>query len=87
MSGGLFLCGENETLKFLIDRQHIHTGKDEIFLSLQVAERAQVLGSGLIAKGCQSNPKQFVGIFAQNRPEVTHTRTHTDTNACKTHIQ
>ncbi|XP_062398563.1 long-chain-fatty-acid--CoA ligase 1 [Sardina pilchardus] len=35
----------------------------------EVAERAQVLGSGLLAKGCQPNPKQFVGIFAQNRPE------------------
>ncbi|XP_063051820.1 long-chain-fatty-acid--CoA ligase 6 [Engraulis encrasicolus] len=34
-----------------------------------VAERAQVLGSGLLAKGCQPNPNQFVGIFAQNRPE------------------
>lgn len=38
--------------------------------TLQVAERAQVLGSGLLAKGCQPNPQQFVGIFAQNRPEV-----------------
>lgn len=37
---------------------------------LQVAERAQVLGSGLLAKGCKPNPQQFVGIFAQNRPEV-----------------
>uniref|UniRef100_A0A8B9KAZ0 Arachidonate--CoA ligase n=1 Tax=Astyanax mexicanus TaxID=7994 RepID=A0A8B9KAZ0_ASTMX len=35
----------------------------------EVAERAQVLGSGLLAKGCKPNPKQFVGIFAQNRPE------------------
>uniref|UniRef100_A0A665X3S2 Long-chain-fatty-acid--CoA ligase n=1 Tax=Echeneis naucrates TaxID=173247 RepID=A0A665X3S2_ECHNA len=30
---------------------------------------AEVLGSGLLAKGCQPNPQQFVGIFAQNRPE------------------
>uniref|UniRef100_A0AAZ3QU28 Arachidonate--CoA ligase n=1 Tax=Oncorhynchus tshawytscha TaxID=74940 RepID=A0AAZ3QU28_ONCTS len=29
-----------------------------------------VLGSGLLGKGCQPNPQQFVGIFAQNRPEV-----------------
>ena len=43
----------------------------------QVAERAQVLGSGLLAKGCQPNPKQFVGIFAQNRPEVNMPYTHT----------
>lgn len=37
---------------------------------LQVAEQAQILGSGLLAKGCQPTPEQFVGIFAQNRPEV-----------------
>nr|XP_046206597.1 long-chain-fatty-acid--CoA ligase 6-like isoform X4 [Oncorhynchus gorbuscha]XP_046206598.1 long-chain-fatty-acid--CoA ligase 6-like isoform X4 [Oncorhynchus gorbuscha] len=35
----------------------------------EVAEQAQVLGSGLLDKGCQPNPQQFVGIFAQNRPE------------------
>uniref|UniRef100_A0A8C2KZ81 Arachidonate--CoA ligase n=1 Tax=Cyprinus carpio TaxID=7962 RepID=A0A8C2KZ81_CYPCA len=35
----------------------------------EVSERAQVLGSGLLAKGCKPNPQQFVGIFAQNRPE------------------
>ncbi|KAG1949243.1 long-chain-fatty-acid--CoA ligase 1 isoform a [Pimephales promelas] len=35
----------------------------------EVAERAQVLGSGLLAKGCKPNPQQFVGIYAQNRPE------------------
>uniref|UniRef100_A0A8C7GN66 Arachidonate--CoA ligase n=1 Tax=Oncorhynchus kisutch TaxID=8019 RepID=A0A8C7GN66_ONCKI len=35
----------------------------------EVAEQAQVLGSGLLGKGCQPNPQQFVGIFAQNRPE------------------
>uniref|UniRef100_A0A674AM18 Arachidonate--CoA ligase n=1 Tax=Salmo trutta TaxID=8032 RepID=A0A674AM18_SALTR len=35
----------------------------------EVAEQAQVLGSGLLGKGCQPNPEQFVGIFAQNRPE------------------
>uniref|UniRef100_A0A8C3A692 Arachidonate--CoA ligase n=1 Tax=Cyclopterus lumpus TaxID=8103 RepID=A0A8C3A692_CYCLU len=36
----------------------------------EVTEQAQVLGSGLLAKGCQPNPQQFVGIFAQNRPEL-----------------
>lgn len=45
-----------------------------LFLSdcslFQVAEQAQVLGSGLLGKGCQPNPEQLVGIFAQNRPEV-----------------
>eukprot|EP00063_Salmo_salar_P052610 XP_014027445.1 PREDICTED: long-chain-fatty-acid--CoA ligase 1-like isoform X1 [Salmo salar] len=35
----------------------------------EVAEQAQVLGSGLLGKGCQPNPEQLVGIFAQNRPE------------------
>uniref|UniRef100_A0AAY4B415 Long-chain-fatty-acid--CoA ligase n=1 Tax=Denticeps clupeoides TaxID=299321 RepID=A0AAY4B415_9TELE len=35
----------------------------------EVEEQAQVLGSGLRAKGCQPNSQQFVGIFAQNRPE------------------
>uniref|UniRef100_A0A4W5R5Q2 Arachidonate--CoA ligase n=1 Tax=Hucho hucho TaxID=62062 RepID=A0A4W5R5Q2_9TELE len=35
----------------------------------EVAEQAQVLGSGLLGKGCQPNPEQFIGIFAQNRPE------------------
>lgn len=38
--------------------------------TLQVFEQAQLLGSGLLAKGCQPNSQQFVGIFAQNRPEV-----------------
>ncbi|KAI4872017.1 hypothetical protein NFI96_018459 [Prochilodus magdalenae] len=42
---------------------------DLVHRAEQVAERAQVLGSGLLAKGCKPNPKQFVGIFAQNRPE------------------
>uniref|UniRef100_A0A7M4EWM2 Arachidonate--CoA ligase n=1 Tax=Crocodylus porosus TaxID=8502 RepID=A0A7M4EWM2_CROPO len=37
----------------------------------QVSERAEYLGSGLLQKGCKSSPDQFVGIFAQNRPEVT----------------
>uniref|UniRef100_A0A7N6AM76 Long-chain-fatty-acid--CoA ligase n=1 Tax=Anabas testudineus TaxID=64144 RepID=A0A7N6AM76_ANATE len=35
----------------------------------EVAQQAQELGSGLLAKGCRANPEQFVGIFAQNRPE------------------
>ncbi|KAG7281283.1 hypothetical protein CRUP_030966 [Coryphaenoides rupestris] len=37
----------------------------------EVAEQAQVLGSGLLARGCQPSPQQFVGIYAQNRPEWT----------------
>ncbi|XP_041855101.1 long-chain-fatty-acid--CoA ligase 1 [Melanotaenia boesemani] len=35
----------------------------------EVAQKAQWLGCGLIAKGCQLNTQQFIGIFAQNRPE------------------
>ncbi|XP_030058592.1 long-chain-fatty-acid--CoA ligase 5 [Microcaecilia unicolor] len=35
----------------------------------QVSDRAELLGSGLIHKGCQPSPSQYVGIFAQNRPE------------------
>lgn len=41
-----------------------------MFGSHQVEHKAQLLGSGLLAKGCQPNAQQFVGIFAQNRPEV-----------------
>uniref|UniRef100_A0A663MQE3 Long-chain-fatty-acid--CoA ligase n=1 Tax=Athene cunicularia TaxID=194338 RepID=A0A663MQE3_ATHCN len=36
---------------------------------LQVLDRAQYLGSGLLQKGCKPSPNQFIGIFAQNRPE------------------
>uniref|UniRef100_A0A8D0CKH1 Arachidonate--CoA ligase n=1 Tax=Scleropages formosus TaxID=113540 RepID=A0A8D0CKH1_SCLFO len=32
-------------------------------------DQAQVLGSGLLAKGCEPSPHQFIGIYAQNRPE------------------
>uniref|UniRef100_A0A8C9W5U6 Arachidonate--CoA ligase n=1 Tax=Scleropages formosus TaxID=113540 RepID=A0A8C9W5U6_SCLFO len=35
----------------------------------EVSEQAQVLGSGLLAKGCEPSPHQFIGIYAQNRPE------------------
>uniref|UniRef100_A0A8C5CBN4 Arachidonate--CoA ligase n=1 Tax=Gadus morhua TaxID=8049 RepID=A0A8C5CBN4_GADMO len=31
--------------------------------------RAEYLGSGLLHQGCQPNPDQFIGVFAQNRPE------------------
>uniref|UniRef100_A0A8C0FKA9 Long-chain-fatty-acid--CoA ligase n=1 Tax=Bubo bubo TaxID=30461 RepID=A0A8C0FKA9_BUBBB len=36
---------------------------------LHVLDRAQYLGSGLLQKGCKPSPNQFIGIFAQNRPE------------------
>ncbi|NWT65777.1 ACSL5 ligase, partial [Prunella himalayana] len=35
----------------------------------QVSDRMKYLGSGLLQKGCQPSPNQFIGIFAQNRPE------------------
>lgn len=34
-----------------------------------VLDRSLSFGSGLIAKGAQANPSQFIGIFAQNRVE------------------
>uniref|UniRef100_A0A8C2JSA2 Arachidonate--CoA ligase n=1 Tax=Cyprinus carpio TaxID=7962 RepID=A0A8C2JSA2_CYPCA len=35
----------------------------------EVSSRAEHLGSGLLSQGCQPNPDQFIGVFAQNRPE------------------
>ncbi|KAM4620800.1 long-chain-fatty-acid--CoA ligase 6 [Polymixia lowei] len=35
----------------------------------EVTARAEHLGSGLLQQGCQPNPDQFIGVFAQNRPE------------------
>uniref|UniRef100_A0A8D0C273 Long-chain-fatty-acid--CoA ligase n=1 Tax=Salvator merianae TaxID=96440 RepID=A0A8D0C273_SALMN len=35
----------------------------------QVLDRAEYLGSGLLDKGCKPSSNQFIGIFAQNRPE------------------
>ncbi|XP_030649657.1 long-chain-fatty-acid--CoA ligase 6 isoform X1 [Chanos chanos] len=35
----------------------------------EVATRAENLGSGLLYQGCQPTPDQFIGVFAQNRPE------------------
>ncbi|XP_061473055.1 long-chain-fatty-acid--CoA ligase 6 isoform X1 [Rhineura floridana] len=35
----------------------------------EVAERAEALGSGLLQKGCKPSTSQFIGVFAQNRPE------------------
>lgn len=41
------------------------------FLSVKVSDRAEHLGSGLLQKGLKPNPDTFIGIFAQNRPEVS----------------
>ncbi|XP_078267474.1 long-chain-fatty-acid--CoA ligase 6-like isoform X2 [Rhinoraja longicauda] len=35
----------------------------------EVANRAMDLGSGLLQKNCRPSPDQFIGVFAQNRPE------------------
>ncbi|CAM5132723.1 unnamed protein product [Eretmochelys imbricata] len=35
----------------------------------EVFERAEALGSGLLQQGCKQTTSQFIGIFAQNRPE------------------
>ncbi|TRY77678.1 hypothetical protein DNTS_004554 [Danionella cerebrum] len=35
----------------------------------EVSSRAEHLGSGLLSEGCQANTDQFIGVFAQNRPE------------------
>lgn len=38
--------------------------------TLQVVDRAEHLGSGLLQRGLKVGTDTFVGIFAQNRPEV-----------------
>ncbi|XP_028652418.1 long-chain-fatty-acid--CoA ligase 1 [Erpetoichthys calabaricus] len=35
----------------------------------EVIEQAEFIGSGLLKRGCQASPDQFIGVFAQNRPE------------------
>uniref|UniRef100_A0A4W5JX65 Arachidonate--CoA ligase n=1 Tax=Hucho hucho TaxID=62062 RepID=A0A4W5JX65_9TELE len=35
----------------------------------EVTTRAEYLGSGLLSQGCTPSPDQFIGVFAQNRPE------------------
>lgn len=51
--------------------------KDELqltllhLLSMKVSDRAEHLGSGLLHKGLKPNTNTFIGIFAQNRPEVS----------------
>uniref|UniRef100_A0A673ZXH8 long-chain-fatty-acid--CoA ligase n=1 Tax=Salmo trutta TaxID=8032 RepID=A0A673ZXH8_SALTR len=40
-----------------------------IHFHFQVTTRAEYLGSGLLSQGCTPSPDQFIGVFAQNRPE------------------
>ncbi|XP_044517843.1 long-chain-fatty-acid--CoA ligase 6 isoform X2 [Gracilinanus agilis] len=35
----------------------------------EVADRAEFLGSGLLQHDCKPSSEQFIGVFAQNRPE------------------
>ncbi|CAI9551379.1 unnamed protein product [Staurois parvus] len=35
----------------------------------EVSDRAEYVGSALLHRGCKPNSEQFIGIFAQNRPE------------------
>ncbi|XP_069826933.1 long-chain-fatty-acid--CoA ligase 6 isoform X1 [Dendropsophus ebraccatus] len=35
----------------------------------EVSDRAECLGSGLLYQGCKGSSDQFIGVFAQNRPE------------------
>ncbi|XP_072256925.1 long-chain-fatty-acid--CoA ligase 6 isoform X1 [Pyxicephalus adspersus] len=35
----------------------------------EVSNRAEWLGSGLLHQGCRASTDQFIGVFAQNRPE------------------
>lgn len=40
-------------------------------ICVQVANRAEFLGSGLLQHDCKVGTEQFIGVFAQNRPEVS----------------
>ncbi|XP_067838689.1 long-chain-fatty-acid--CoA ligase 1a isoform X2 [Heptranchias perlo] len=35
----------------------------------EVMDRAEFVGSGLLSRGCKAGNDQFIGVFAQNRPE------------------
>ncbi|XP_063776799.1 long-chain-fatty-acid--CoA ligase 1 isoform X1 [Pseudophryne corroboree] len=37
----------------------------------EVSDKAEYVGSALLHRGCKPSPEQFIGIFAQNRPEWT----------------
>uniref|UniRef100_A0A8C2UHC7 Long-chain-fatty-acid--CoA ligase n=1 Tax=Coturnix japonica TaxID=93934 RepID=A0A8C2UHC7_COTJA len=39
------------------------------FRSPKDLNRAEALGSGLLQQGCKPSTEQFIGVFAQNRPE------------------
>uniref|UniRef100_A0A8C9AR49 Long-chain-fatty-acid--CoA ligase n=1 Tax=Prolemur simus TaxID=1328070 RepID=A0A8C9AR49_PROSS len=61
---GLSISGNGPCLGFRKPKQPYQ------WLSYQeVADRAEFLGSGLLQHNCKACTDQFVGVFAQNRPE------------------
>uniref|UniRef100_A0A8C1SEB8 Arachidonate--CoA ligase n=1 Tax=Cyprinus carpio TaxID=7962 RepID=A0A8C1SEB8_CYPCA len=60
---GLQIAGNGPCLGFR------KPGEPYQWISYTEVRAINVLGSGLLAKGCKPNPQQYVGIFAQNRPE------------------
>ncbi|XP_063469068.1 long-chain-fatty-acid--CoA ligase 6 isoform X12 [Symphalangus syndactylus] len=61
---GLSISGDGPCLGFRKPKQPYQ------WLSYQeVADRAEFLGSGLLQHNCKACTDQFIGVFAQNRPE------------------
>ncbi|KAM6150165.1 long-chain-fatty-acid--CoA ligase 6 isoform 3-T3 [Erethizon dorsatum] len=61
---GLSISGNGPCLGFRKSKQPYQ------WLSYQeVADRAEFLGSGLLQHNCKASTDQFIGVFAQNRPE------------------
>ncbi|XP_006872996.1 PREDICTED: long-chain-fatty-acid--CoA ligase 6 isoform X4 [Chrysochloris asiatica] len=61
---GLSISGNGPCLGFRKPKQPYQ------WLSYQeVADRAEFLGSGLLQHNCKASSDQFIGVFAQNRPE------------------
>ncbi|MBN3297188.1 ACSL5 ligase, partial [Amia calva] len=61
---GLHVSGNGPCLGYRKPRQPYQWLKYK-----QVSDRAEHLGSGLLQRGLKPSPDQFIGIFAQNRPE------------------
>ncbi|MGH0182936.1 UNVERIFIED_CONTAM: hypothetical protein FKN15_010396 [Acipenser sinensis] len=62
---GLRISGEGPCLGFRKPK-----GPYEWISYKEVSDQAEFLGSGLLHRGCLPSPDQFIGVFAQNRPEV-----------------
>ncbi|XP_041089644.1 long-chain-fatty-acid--CoA ligase 1-like isoform X3 [Polyodon spathula] len=61
---GLRISGEGPCLGFRKPK-----GPYEWISYKEVSDQAEFLGSGLLHRGCLPSPNQFIGVFAQNRPE------------------